>query len=173
MSDLDVITAADQARQSALASAVSAIQSLQQGAPEVPDGNDPTVQAFQRQLFVVLDSNFWDVVAQALTAIESNQAYTGYAPFIPDHTVTDFAHVDGSLDYNLGITFGDPFFNADYTCQREVITHEFFHYVVGAQHHYGTTSTQDALACPHHLAELVFDIAVGEVGGCGDGATCF
>jgi hypothetical protein len=40
-------------------------------------------------------------------------------------------------------------------------------------HYYGTTSTQEALACPHHLSELVFDIALGEVGGCSDGATCF
>ncbi|KQY09276.1 hypothetical protein ASD37_02100 [Mycobacterium sp. Root135] len=175
MSDFDVITAADTARQSALDAAITAIQTLQQASGEVPDANDPTVQALIRQLFTPLDSNFWSTVEQALIAIESNKSFTGSAPLVPDRSVTDdFAHVDPSLDPNLGIIFGEPFFeDADETCQREVITHEYFHFVVGAQHHYGTTSTLEALACPHHLTELVFDIALGEVNGCDDGSACF
>ncbi len=175
MSDLDDITAADSARRDALATAVSAIQTLQQAQGGVPDSNDSTVQAFQRQLFTPLDSNFWFMVQQALQAIQANQAHSGLAPLIPDRTVTDdFAHVDRSLDPAKGISFGAPFFDdADGTCRREVITHEFFHYVVGAQHFYGTTDPQEALQCPHHLAELVFNIATGEVGGCDDGAACF
>ena len=175
LSDLDVITAADTARQSALDAAIDKIQTLQQAEGEVPDANDPAVQAFVRQLFTALDSNFWSTVGQALIAIQSNKSFTGAAPLTPDRSVTDdYAHVDPSLDPNKGITFGEPFFeDADETCQREVITHEYFHFVVGAQHHYGTTSTLEALACPHHLAELVFDLALGEVNGCDDGATCF
>lgn len=173
MSEIDVISAADQARQDALAKAVSAITVLQQAAPGVPDPNDHTVQAFQRQVFLVLDSNFWSVVQQALIGIQSNQSYTGIVPFTFDYAVSDYAHVDPSGDYSKGITFGAPFFSSDYTCQREVITHEFFHYVVGLQHHYVTRSTVEAMACPHHLAELVFDISLGEVDGCTNGAACY
>jgi hypothetical protein len=175
MSDLDVITAADTARRDALDSAIAAIQTLQQTGGDVPDANDPTVQAFQRQLFAALDSNFWSVVQQALTAIQSNKAYSGLVPLIPAHDEDDgYAHVDESGDPNLGIKFCKDFFDdADYTCQREVITHEYFHFVCGLVHYYGTTDTQEALACPHHLAELVFDIALGEVNACDDGAICF
>lgn len=54
-----------------------------------------------------------------------------------------------------------------------MITQEYFHYLVGLQHFYGTTSTLEALQCPHHLAELVVDIALGEVAGCDDGSACF
>jgi hypothetical protein len=42
-------------------------------------------QAFQRQVFVVLDSNFWDIVQQALVGIQSNQSYTGLVPFTFDY----------------------------------------------------------------------------------------
>jgi hypothetical protein len=174
MSDLDVITAADTARREALDSAISAIQTLQQSGGDVPDSSDPTVAAFQRQVFAALDSNFWGVVQQALTAIESNKAYSGVVPLTPRRDVDEgYAYVDESGDPNLGISFCPDFFDADFTCQREVITHEYFHFVCGLVHYYGTTSTQEALACPHHLSELVFDIALGEVGGCDDGAVCF
>lgn len=175
MSDLDVITAAETARVSALSSALSSIEALQQAGGEVPDEFDPTVQAFQRQLFAALDSNFWSVVEQARIAIVSNQALTGTLALTPDRSVTDdWARVDPTLDPAIGISFGEGFFDeADDTCRREVITHEYFHYVVGLQHFYGTSDTLEALRCPHHLAELVFDIALGEVGGCDDGAACF
>lgn len=174
MSDLDVITAADTARREALDSAISAIRTLQQAEGGVPDSNDATVAAFQRQLLTPLDSNFWSVVGQALIALESNRSLSGTVPLNPDRESTeDFAHVDESGDPNLGITFCGPFFDADFTCQREVITHEYFHFVVGLQHFYGTSDPLEAIACPHHLSELVFDIATGEVGGCGEGAVCF
>lgn len=174
MSDLDVITAADTARREALDAAIAAISTLQQSEGEVPDPADSTVAAFQRQLLTPLDSNFWGFVGQALIALESNKALSGTVPLTPDSSnEEDFAHVDQSGDPNLGITFCKDFFDADFTCQREVITHEYFHFVVGLQHFYGTNSPLEAIACPHHLSELVFDVATGEVGGCGDGAVCF
>jgi hypothetical protein len=175
MSDLDLITAAESARTSALSTALSAIATLQQSAGEVPDSANPTVQAFQRQVFAALDSNFWSVVEQARIAMVSNQSLTGTVALTPDRAFADgYAHVDETLDPAIGITFGEQFFDdADDTCRREVITHEYFHFIVGLQHHYGTTSTLEAMQCPHHLAELVFDIALGEVGGCDDGAVCF
>ena len=71
-----------------------------------------------------------------------------------------------------GVTFGGPFFDASPECRREVITHEFLHFVVGVQHHYDATTTAEALACPHHLAELVFMIARGQVLGCAAGSVC-
>jgi hypothetical protein len=175
VSDLDLITAAEGARTSALASALSAIQTLQQSAGGVPDSADASVQAFQRQLFAALDSNFWSVVEQARIAVVSNQSLTGTVALTPDRSITDdWARVDETLDPGIGISFGEGYFDeADDTCRREVITHEYFHYVVGLQHFYGTTNTLEALQCPHHLTELVFDIALGEVGGCDDGAACF
>lgn len=174
MSELDDITAADTARRQALDAAIAAIETLQQASGEVPDTNDPTVAAFQRQVFADLDSNFWGVGGQALTAIQSNKAYSGMVPLTPRLDIDNgFAYVDRTGDPNLGITFCKDFFDTEFECQREVITHEYFHFVCGLVHYYGTTSTQEALACPHHLSQLVFDIALGEAGGCDDGATCF
>jgi hypothetical protein len=43
-----------------------------------------------------------------------------------------------------------------------VVTHEFFHFVVGLQHFYSTQINKEAMICPHHLARAVFDIAVGQ-----------
>jgi len=49
---------------------------------------------------------------------------------------------DESGETNLGISFRSDFFDADFNSQREVITHEYFHFVCGLVHYYGTTSTQ-------------------------------
>ncbi len=107
MSDLDVINAADAARQSALATAASALRTLQQASPEMPDENDRAVQAVKRQLYTAMDSNFWPAVGQALTAIESNQGYTGRVTFQPDRAYTGYAHVDPSCDYSKGERRGE------------------------------------------------------------------
>jgi hypothetical protein len=84
------------------------------------------------------------------------------APFLIDKTKSEFAHVDPSLDPGKGITFCASFFNTNDNCRHEVVAHEFFHFIVGAQHFYGTSSHSEAMRCPHHLARAVFDIALGQ-----------
>jgi hypothetical protein len=60
-----------------------------------------------------------------------------------------------------------PFFTTRAYGRREVITHEYFHKVLGTGYHMydidadSERAPQNAIRCPHQLAELVFDIATG------------
>ena len=130
--------------------------------PNPPDFDDPVVQALQRQLFLSPDSNFWPTVNTFLAHMISNSQKT--APFIINKADPNFAHVDPSNLPSKGVTIGGSFFAPGTTdnCHQEVVTHEFFHYVVGLQHFYSTHETGEAMRCPHHLARAVFDIAIGQ-----------
>ena len=59
----------------------------------------------------------------------------------------------------------DPYFKSNVRCMNEVMAHEFFH-LSGLVHGYGTTDPEVAINCPHHMAELVFDLATGQTEGC-------
>jgi peptidoglycan hydrolase-like protein with peptidoglycan-binding domain len=130
--------------------------------PNPPDVNDPVVGAMQRQLFVLVDSNFWDITNTFLSRVRANLATS--SSFIMDMVTPGFyAHVDLSLDPAKGVTLGKPFFDVDYdNVRHEVVIHEFFHFVVGAGHFYTTTINSEAMKCPHHLARAVCDIALGQ-----------
>ncbi len=171
MSNMDIINQSDLTRLNALLLAERAIETLQESQPDVPDPNDEVVRSFERWMLTSPDSDFWPTVERARTAIVTNRLMER-VPFIIDLACDDFAHVDITLDSGKGITFCRPFFEVDDLCRREVITHEFFHFVVGAQHHYDATTTEEAINCPHHLSELVFQIALGEINGCGENAIC-
>ena len=66
--DMQIVNAADIRRLAALMKAQVEIERLKQDfEPGVPDENDHRVKALQRQLFVPLDSNFWNVMDQLLS----------------------------------------------------------------------------------------------------------
>jgi len=159
--DMQLVNAADIRRLAMLAKAELEIRRLKADfEPNPPDANDPVVQALQRQLFMPIDSNFWTTTNQLLSMFVTNRLQR--APFVIDRSSPEFAHVDGSNDPGKGITFCESFFNTNDNCRQEVVTHEFFHFIVGLQHFYSTTSHAEAMRCPHHLARAVFDIAVGQ-----------
>jgi hypothetical protein len=161
--DMQLANAADIRRLDALGRAERELERIRKEfMPGVPDENDPTVQALQRQLLAPLDSNFWTVTEEFLTMIRQNRLTR--APFFIDKTQPEFAHVDASVQPGKGVTFCASFFNpnTNNNCRQEVVTHEFFHFIVGAQHFYGTRSHAEAMQCPHHLARAVFDIAIGQ-----------
>lgn len=159
--DMQLVNAADLRRLAALMKAEVEIQRLKKDSePGVPDGNDRVVKALQRQLFVPMDSNFWNATNQLLSMIITNRLTR--APFLIDKTSTEFAHVDISNQPEKGITFCASFFNTNDNCRQEVVAHEFFHFIVGLQHFYSTTNHSEAMQCPHHLARAVFDVALGQ-----------
>lgn len=159
--DMALINAADVRRLAALTKAESEIRFLKQVfEPNVPDLNNNVVKAMQRQLFVPIDSNFWNITDQLLTLIVNNRLQRTH--FLIDKTKPEFAHVEPDVDPGKGITFCKSFFNTNDNCRQEVITHEFFHFFVGAQHFYGSKKIAEAMKCPHHLTRAVFDIAVGQ-----------
>jgi hypothetical protein len=159
--DLRLVTGANSRRLLALMQAEGELVRLKNDfEPNAPDPSDPVVQALGRQLFLVLDSNFWTVVNQVLDMIRKNRQTQ--SALLIDKTDSNFAHVDPSNDPTRGVTVGASFFNTNDNCRQEVITHEFFHFIVGLQHFYSTSTTSEALRCPHHLARVVFDIAVGQ-----------
>jgi hypothetical protein len=159
--DMQLVNAADLGRLAALIKAEVEIQRLKKDfEPGVPDENDHVVKALQRQLFVPMDSNFWNATNQLLSMIQTNRLTQ--APFLIDKTSTEFAHVDSSNQPGKGITFCASFFNTNDNCRQEVVAHEFFHFIVGLQHFYSTTNHSEAMRCPHHLARAVFDVALGQ-----------
>ncbi len=161
--DMQLVNAADMRRLDALGRAQREVERIRRTfMPGVPDVNDPTVQAMQRQLLVPLDSNFWRVTEEFLSRIMENRLTR--APFLIDKTKPEFAHVEPSLAPGQGVTACAAFFSptTNDNCRHEVLTHEFFHFSVGAQHFYGTRSHAEAMRCPHHLARAVFDIALGQ-----------
>jgi hypothetical protein len=159
--DMQLVNAGDLGRLAALIKAEVEIQRLKKDfEPGVPDENDHVVKALQRQLFVPMDSNFWNATNQLLSMIQTNRLTQ--APFLIDKTSTEFAHVDSSNQPGKGITFCASFFNTNDNCRQEVVVHEFFHFIVGLQHFYSTTNHSEAMRCPHHLARAVFDVALGQ-----------
>ena len=131
----------------------------------VPVTGNPTATAVATWLLVPPTADgFADTVRRALKIIDNNSIVQ--TTLTIDRTQTaDFAHVGAIGDPSSGIVFEDPFFKSNVRCMREVMAHEFFH-LSGLVHAYGTTDPEKAINCPHHLAELVFDLATGETGGC-------
>lgn len=161
--DMMKVNAADMRRLAGLAKAEAELQRLKREfEPGVPDTDDPAVKALQRQLFVPIDSNFWGVVDQLIGFFQTNRLTQ--APFLIDKTKPEFAHVDPTLQPAKGVTFCASFFApaTNDNCRHEVAVHEFFHFIVGAQHFYGSKNHAESMKCPHHLARAVFDLALGQ-----------
>jgi hypothetical protein len=161
--DMALVNAAESQRLSALRKAIEEVTKLKNiFEPNPPDQDDPVVQALQRQLFLSPDSNFWITVNTFLAHMVNNSMKR--ASFLINKSDPNFAHVDPSNLPSKGVTIGASFFAPGTTdnCRQEVVTHEFFHYVVGLQHFYSTHETGEAMRCPHHLARAVFDIAIGQ-----------
>ena len=160
--DLRLIAVADARRKDALAKAEAALLDIKAAfEPDPPDTSNPIIQAIQRQMFFPLDSNFWPRTNKALNLIQNNlHSKTKYKIDKLDDTC--FAHVDPTNEKSKGVWFCASFFKdrTTDTCRQEVITHEYFHFFTGPGHFYGSRNPDEALRCPHHLARLVFDIAV-------------
>jgi hypothetical protein len=162
--DMQMINSADARRLSALMKTELELQRLKATfEPNPPDENDPVVKALQRQLFISLDSSFWDVVNKFLSLVQENKRTQ--SSFRIDKSDANFAHVDPNTNApGDGVTVCGSFFagGTNDNCRQEVITHEFFHFSVGLQHFYSTKQNSEAMRCPHHLARAVFDIALGQ-----------
>jgi len=131
----------------------------------VPVTGNSTATAVATWLLVPPTADgFPDTVGRALKIIDNNRVVQ--TTITIDRTQSaDFARVGAIGDPNSGIVIEDPFFKSNVRCMREVMAHEFFH-LSGLVHAYGTTDPEEAINCSHHLAELVFDLATGETGGC-------
>lgn len=159
--EMQLVNAADTRRLAALMKAELEIRRLKRMfEPDVPDENDHVVQAMQRQIFIPMDGRFWVITNQLLSMIVSNRLIRSH--FQIDRSKPEFAHVEPDIDPGKGITACNSFFLGNDNCRHEVITHEFFHFIVGAQHFYSTKTNEEAMKCPHHLARAVFDIALGQ-----------
>ena len=159
--DFPIISAANKGRTDALRKTEAELQRLKSTyEPGVPDADDPVVQALQRQLLISLDSNFWSIANTFLSFVQRN--LMTIADFIVDRSDPNFAHVDSTNQPSKGVTLGASFFNTNPNCRQEVVTHEFFHFIVGLQHFYSATTNAEAMKCPHHLSRAVFDIAIGQ-----------
>jgi len=131
----------------------------------VPVQGNSTVAAVTKWLLVLpTASNFTDTVHRALKIVDDNRLVQTTITIDRSKTA-DFAHVGAIGDPSKGIEIEDPFFKSNVRCMREVMAHEFFH-LSGLVHAYGTTDPEAAINCPHHLAELVFDLARQDTGGC-------
>jgi CARDB len=172
--DAAAILAADTARKSALDTAIAALERLL-GNAQLAGGGALALDATDQKVATAVDKwmltggtgdpKFWNVVGSAYGYMRKNRGLS--VKYTADHNdKTCYAHVDPSNDPGLGIWIC-TFFGASAMCQREVLTHEYFHFVTGLGHYYD--GTQEATKCPHQLAELVFDIATGCTGGCGGG----
>lgn len=110
------------------------------------------------------DRAFPKTVRKALQLIDAN-AIVQTTISIDRTEKRDFARVRAIGDPGRGMVIEDPFFGANVRCMREVMAHEFFH-LSGLVHAYDTKDPDEAINCPHHMAELVFDVATGETEGC-------
>lgn len=90
------------------------------------------------------------------------------------------AQADGWLDTDKGVSCGDRFFTMDGpNCQRDVLTHEWFH-LVGVNHGGGRTAIGAVVTVPRdsvtrpaqaldsadHMAQLVAEVATGRFDTC-------
>jgi hypothetical protein len=100
-------------------------------------------------------------------------------PLLRNIGATFHAQADGWLNTDLGVSCGDPFFKDGPNCQRDVLTHEWFH-LLGINHGAGrnaqgavvsvprssVTTTQNALDSADHLAQLVSEVTTGTFDSC-------
>jgi peptidoglycan hydrolase-like protein with peptidoglycan-binding domain len=100
-------------------------------------------------------------------------------PLLRNIGATFHAQADGWINTDLGVSCGDQFFRDGPNCQRDVLTHEWFH-LVSVNHGAGrnakgevvsvprasVTTTQNALDSADHLAQLVSEVTTGTFDSC-------
>lgn len=167
----DFIDAANIGRVEALKAAIYAIEDLKaRFEPALPDESEAVVKAFERFLFTELNDEFWDVVNTALKLIAGNrEVFPGIGIEL---ALPDYVRISPSLNTADAMQFGSKFFADDAQCHREIVTHAYFHYIVGTDHFYDTTETDEAIVDPHHLTGLVFTLAGIKPQGCDYDMTC-
>jgi hypothetical protein len=174
--ELTVITAAETQRGQVLPSTLSSIDAVlakgnsSAGAPSFSPSEQHVADAVATFLYVTTINNlFWDTLQKARDLIARNQSIA-IVPYFVDTVKSDFAYVYPN-DTSRGMYLTTKgFFPANSYCQREVLLHEYFHFV-GCGHYYDTSTTTEALQCAHHMAEFVYEIATSCVGGCSRSAS--
>jgi peptidoglycan hydrolase-like protein with peptidoglycan-binding domain len=100
-------------------------------------------------------------------------------PLLRNIGATFHAQADGWINTDLGVSCGDRFFKDGPNCQRDVLTHEWFH-LVGVNHGAGRDANgavitvprssiktmQNALDSADNLAQLVSEITTGTFDSC-------
>ncbi len=180
--ELALVSTAESERSSAVAAVLPRLDGLLarrpaddedggSGAPVWEEGDQRIIDVAAAWLLTpTVNADFWGALQVARDRIQQNiDIGSGYGRV--DTETTDHAYVTG--DVADGIFVGPGYLTNDSAwCRREVLLHEYFHYVVGLQHYYSATTTQEALDCPHHLAEFVYDLATGCTLGCGAITVC-
>ena len=159
--DMQLVNAADGRRLAALIKAEADIRRLKRDfEPNVPDENDPVVQALQRQLFVPMDSNFWTSTNQVLSMIVTNRLQR--AAFLIDKTSpsspTSTNQTTPEKASRSATASSTP---TTIVGTRSSRTSSFIS-SSGSSISTGPTTHAEAMRCPHHLARVVFDIALGQ-----------
>ncbi|WP_020586089.1 eCIS core domain-containing protein [Desulfobacter curvatus] len=166
LSDDTIVRIAKAQRDAAMFKALKELQKLKQTIENygglIPSGK--VTQAVYKWLLADVYT-FMETIETAIAIIERN-IEIGTRITIDRSQKKNYAHVGAIGDPSKGIIIEDRFFGESPECQRELIAHEFFH-LSGLVHAYGTTNRELAINCPHHMAELVFDIATGVTERCG------
>jgi hypothetical protein len=180
-SELDTIKQAETARGQALPRALARIDAFlaksgdsgegAAGAPNYSGEDQQVIDAVRLWLYVPdVNEKFWATLRTARGLIAQNQAISPLRYSVDTAKTDAFAYVY-SAERDKGIFLClSSFFPVNEYCQREVLLHEYFHFL-GLGHFYSTSDTAEALQCAHHMAELVYDIATGCIGGC-SGTSC-
>jgi Putative peptidoglycan binding domain len=171
--DMRIINATDMVRLGVLLKAANELERFKSkyggGSPDV---DDHVAKALQRQLLLDPGDNkndYWQTVDTYLSFVRTNRLITRVPFFVDKADTSCFAHVKETNAPGDGIWFCKSFFEVNDQCRQEVITHEYFHFVVGLGHFYDAHTLDEAMRCPHHLAEAAFDIVLGHVSGCRHG----
>lgn len=135
------------------------------------EGDTRTILAINRWTYTTqLLDPFWDVLGKARALMLQNQAIGRLGHSVD--TVRKYHAYVHQKHKSRGVFFCHEVYWGDHPwCQREVLMHEYYHFC-GCGHHYSTTKTDEALQCAHHMAELVFDLALGSTSGCGGNPIC-
>ena len=117
-----------------------------------------------------VNATFWSALDTFNGLMTKNQGI-GKVGYWVDTVKTDHAYVYAK-DQSRGMFFClTVYFTDNDLCQREVLLHEYYHFC-GCGHHYDASTSAEALACAHHMAELTYDLAIGCTGGCKPAGVC-
>ncbi len=158
----ELIAAAEAARRAALEVAAEKLEALRAARASAKiELSSPAVAAVERWLLAhPEDPGYLEFLDLALARVRRSLALA-LSPTI--HLSPDCA--EPALATTKGIAFCQSFFDRPFECQREVITRAAF-IAGGLEPGADTCGPEQALENADKLTQLVFDLALGETGGC-------